>query len=406
MEKEVNVKIIDYDYFGRGISKEEGTVCFVPKVRVGFEGKCTLVRTTKNYRILRCKKEEMEKTDCPFFYACGGCQLRHLSYQEELAFKVKKVKELFLRNAKISLEDVPILKTKEDGYRNKAVFHLEQGKVGYYEEESHNILEITSCSLLPKAINLVLEDLRAFAKENKNPMTAVVRSFQNKTMLSLTGPDEKTKDLSSSFPHVDTLYYQGKLQKGDAYLTVSLLGVDFQISALSFFQVSLVGMEVLYRKILAYLKKVHAKKVIDLYCGVGSISLVVAKKVKEVFGVEVIPDAILDAKENALRNGIQNVSFLSARVEDVLEKLPKDYDTLLLDPPRKGLDKKTRNFLLQKKYPNLVYVSCDPATLTRDIMELKTIYTLEEITLVDMFPKTYHVECVCLLKIRKSLTKQ
>lgn len=398
MKKYIDVKISEYDYFGRGISKEEGKVCFVPKARIGFSGTCEIEKEKKHFCEAILQEKDREEVDCPFFYQCGGCQLRHLTCEEQQDFKVRKVKSLLQRNAGIKIEDLRIETPISNRYRNKVVFHLENGQVGFFKEGTNVLLPIDRCLLLTKRMHFVLEELRSFALKNPRPMTVTVRELSSKVMMSIL--EEKTHPFTYPFFTVDSLFYQGELKKGEAFLEVEVLGVTYRVSKDAFFQVNLKGMEVLYKKVLFLLEKVHAKKVIDLYCGVGSISLVAAKVVEEVFGVEVVESAVLNAKENARSNQITNATFKCGKVEALLSILPEGYDTVIVDPPRKGLDNKTKEFLLENPFQHLIYVSCDAATLARDIKDLSCKYTLEKIELVDMFPNTYHVETVCVLERR------
>ena len=396
MKEKVEVCITDYDYFGRGISKKNGKICFVSKVPIGYQGVCDVITTKKNFLVARPPLQEANPTTCPYFFMCGGCQLRQMSRKEELQFKQNKVVSLLKRNANIELKTIPISAPTEEYYRNKVTFHLERGKVGYYQEASNELLPIEKCRLLTKEMEPVLAALKCFAEKNKRSMTAMIRTLQNKTMLSIL--EEKDHVFVDSFPMVDSLYYQNKLLKGQPALEMEIFGIHFQISKNAFFQVNCKGMEVLYQKAIAFLQEINASKVLDLYCGVGTISLVIAKYVDKVLGVEVIQDAVEDAKKNASRNHINNVSFECSRVEDIVDFLPKDYDTVIVDPPRKGLDPKTKRFLSQHSFKAILYISCDAATLARDIKDLNDSYSLKKIELVDMFPKTYHVESICLLR--------
>ena len=347
MKKQVKVEIIGYDYFGRGISKINQKIDFIPKARIGWKGECLLDLETSNYRVLTLKKEDQIKTECPYFYECGGCHIRQMNEKEQLEFKVEKVKELFFKNANIKLEKLSIEKTEKEQYRDKVTFHIQKGKIGFYQEKTHKILPISKCLLLSPKLNEVLEDLQIFAKNIEEEMTAMVRSFGKETVLVLT--EKKTKNHCFSFPHVDTLYYQGKCFYGKKEQEVNLLGVSFLVSPDSFFQIHLKGTILLYQKIKTFLQEQKSEKVLDLYCGVGSISLVIAQEVKEVYGIEVIKSAIVNARENAKRNKIKNVTFTCGKVEDLIGTIPKGYDTVIIDPPRKGLDKQTINKLINEK---------------------------------------------------------
>ncbi len=396
--KRKNVLITDYDYFGRGISKIDGKVCFVKAAKKGFQGTCRVTKETKKYLEACLEEKDYETVDCPYFYACGGCQLRHLSQQEQLAFKCDKVKALLKRNAGLDVACLPIQKTPFLAYRNKATFHLENGQVGYYQEETHHVLAIDTCLLLSPRINEVIKELQLFAKQNPRKMEATVRTLQDEVLLDLK--EEKTHPMDFDFQTVDTFYYQNQLLKGKKHLEGVVDKTHFEIAKDAFFQVNLQGFLQIIQILRNHLSRYSCQKVLDLYCGVGAISLLIAPFVKEVFGVEVVPSAIENAKSNQKKNHLTNVSFLCGKVEEVLSHLPKGYDTVIVDPPRRGLDAKTKRFLKETAFPTFFYISCDPATLTRDIKELSEVYQLDAIELVDMFPNTYHVECVCALRRR------
>ncbi len=398
MKEKIDVYIEDYDYFGRGISKKTGKICFVPKVRKGYSASCKLVKSTKSYDEAVLNEEDYLSLSCPYFYQCGGCQLRHLNQEEQEAFKALKVQKLFFQNANMKIDKPSITPTSFNHYRNKASFHIENGKVGYFKEGTHELLEVSACLLLNPKINEVLEELKVFAKKAKRKMEATVRAFHDEVMLDLK--EDITHPLDFAFKSVDSLYYQGELIFGSPFLEVQVLGITFQVSCDAFFQVNLEGMEVLYQKVITLLKEKNSQKVLDLYCGVGSISLVVAASVREVYGVEVIKSAVSCAQENARNNKIKNAKFVCGRVEDLLDTFPQGYDTIIVDPPRRGLDKKTKQFLLEQDFKTMIYISCDAATLARDVKDLSEKYKLEKIELVDMFPNTYHVESLCVLRAR------
>jgi len=171
----------------------------------------------------------------------------------------------------------------------------------------------------------------------------------------------------------------------------------------SFFQVNDSVVELLYEEVLNIIKTIQSKRVIDLYCGVGTIGLYLSPYLEKVIGVEIIKDAIVDANKNKELNNIKNISFINAKVEDILTTLPKDFDTIIIDPPRSGLDKKTRAYLKDSKVPNIIYISCDAITLARDLNEIKENYSLKSIKLFNMFPRTYHVESIVLLSRKKNI---
>ncbi len=369
------VTINKLDSKGRGIVKDKNPI-FVDNALIDEVVDIEITKQVSKYALAKVVKyiktsPKRIKPICPYFGKCGGCQLMHLSYQDQLSYKEDKVKEIVYRqigNIKIN----NIVPSKEIYYRNKVTFHVQNNKIGFYKLQSKNIIEIKKCYLLKKEINDELENI--LNKKYQNNYSLVIRSGIDK--LIINQPDlEETKD----------------------YVIDEINGFKFILSPTSFFQVNTKEASKLYNIVKKYLNLNSNDTVLDLYCGTGTIGLTLSKNCKYVYGVEINKQAINDANQNKKLNNISNISFTCLDAKDI-NSLNLKVNKVVVDPPRAGLDKKTIKYLNDNKFDTVVYVSCDMMTLVRDIKLLQDNYTICEITPVDMFPQTYHIECVCLLK--------
>ena len=396
----MQVKIIDYDHKGRGIARINKKVIFVPKVKVGEELEIEIVKDKKNYGIGK-RVEPIKVNYCPYYDKCGGCNIGHLSYMEQLEFKKQMVKNIFSKYTKYSLDDLEILKSKEYNYRNKVTFHIKGDKLGYYEEETNDLIPISKCKLLDEDIMIITALLNSFIKVHKSLTKAVIKSLDGKIMLILEGDEDKEKVKEFFKEKVSSLYYNNSLLSGSEELKIKVLSKEFLVRKDSFFQVNKEGLNIIYNEVINLVKSLNSKVIYDLYCGTGTISLLVSDYAKKVVGIEIVEDAVIAAKNNAKLNNITNTKFYLGDVSKVIKQLSLIPDTIILDPPRKGLDKKLIAFLLDLEVENIIYVSCNPLTLARDINLLNEKYFLKSIKLVDEFPNTYHVESITLLKLRR-----
>ena len=394
------VKIIDYDHQGRGIAKVDNKVIFIPKVKLGEEVSIKLVKDKKNYSIgKRC--DPIKVKYCPYYQTCGGCQIGHLNSDEQLEFKKNTVKNIFSKYTNYNLDSLEIIPTKCFNYRNKVTFHIKGDKLGYYEEESNNLIPIDKCNLLDSNIITLTALLNSFIKVHKNLTKAIIKSLDGKLMLILEGKESKESINKFFSSTVSSLYYNNELISGVSSLMIDVLSKKFMVRKDSFFQVNKEGISLIYKEVIDLVKKLNCNIIYDLYCGTGTISLLVSDYAKKVIGIEVIEDAVRDAKSNAKLNNITNTEFYLGDVSKVINKLKFVPDTIILDPPRSGISKDLIEFLLSLKVKNIIYVSCNPLTLARDINLLDSCYELKSIKLVDEFPNTYHLESITFLNLRK-----
>lgn len=363
-----HLEIIDFDHLGRGIAKLDGKVIFIPNTIPGEIISFHIVKEHKTFLLGEVssfikKSGERVENLCPHYPDCGGCQLLHLPYKDQLLYKEKKVENIFQKTGLGEVKIAPIVfSEKQFNYRNKATFHIENKKIGFFQEKTNTVIPIEKCLLLDPVINAKLKDI---------PLT------RHEVSIRSNGNDIVYNDTD------ELLYVIGNLK--------------FHVSLASFFQVNSVVTPLLYEKVLAYLEPNRNDTVIDLYCGTGTIGIFVSSHVKKVIGIEINKQAIKNAKRNKETNGINNIDFLCGDAATMTKKLTCA-NAVIVDPPRSGLDHATVNILLDLAPERIIYVSCEPMTLARDLKYLAEKYDIIEITPFDMFPNTYHVECVVKLE--------
>ncbi len=389
----MEIKIEKMDHTGNGIGFYDGKICFIPKSVVGDIVDVSFVKSTKKYNIGKVEKivkssDSRIDSICPYYQLCGGCNINNLSYDEQLEFKKNKVKNIFKRYLNLDINPNIIGSRDEYKYRNKITFHVNNKKIGLVSIDG-DIIDIDNCLLVSDKVNELYNLIR---KEDLSLVKKIViRECDNGLILDIDG----TFDISKIKNMCLSIYSNGKciFSNGDGYILVN--DIKYLVSNKSFFQVNTSNIKNLYDLVLKYGNFCGNERVIDLYCGVGSISLYISKYVKSVLGIEIVNEAIIDAKNNACQNNIANVDFICGDVSKIINSKIKG-DVVIVDPPRIGLDKHTIDVLNECRIKKIIYVSCDPMTLVRDIKLLNN-YSLDKIELVDMFPQTHHVECVSVL---------
>lgn len=399
----MNVRIKRLDDYGRGIFYVQDKITFVSNALEDELIEYKIIEEKKKYNVAEVVKlydKSLDREDdvCPYFMKCGGCHLAHIKMDGENEFKKKKVKNILKKFAGVEIADISITSLNDKHYRNKVVFTVDNHKIGFLKEKTNELVEIDYCYLINDKFNQLLEVLGTIIKM-EDDISKIMLRIGNKTdevMISIVG---NVKNIEGFLAISDSLIINGKsISKG--YITSYIMDKKFYLHANSFFQVNDLMVEELYLEIIRFIQKKNSSKVMDLYCGVGTIGICVSDYVDSVLGVEVVPDAIEDALKNKELNGVSNISFLQGRVQDIIKTLDFDFDTIIVDPPRSGLDPLTRSILKKSGARTIIYVSCDPVTLARDLKDLKEEYFLEEIKLFNMFPRTYHVESVCVLSRR------
>lgn len=395
----MKVETSNLDHYGRGIARIDGKTVFVNNALPGETVNIEITNTKKNYseaKVLEYLKESSSrvKPKCPYYEVCGGCDLMHMDYSNQVSFKENKVKEVITKFTDLKPDIIKsIIKSKTKfNYRNKITLHVKNGKVGFYQKDSNDIVEIKKCVVAKDEINEIISVInKELDLEGINEI--IIRSNTN-TMLIIKGSKDSDYLRSIFKDKVNSLYLNSELLIGNRYNKEMINDLVFFISPYSFFQVNTIQTTNLYNEVIR-LSDVNSKtRVLDLYCGTGTIGLSLAKKVDSVVGIESNRQAIKDAKYNAKLNEITNATFIC----DDSESFTGDYDLIIVDPPRTGLTKTLINKIVDSDIENMIYVSCDPVTLGRDISLLADKYKVIEIVPVDMFANTYHVECVVKLK--------
>lgn len=396
-----NVKIISQDHKGRGICKIDNKPVFVEGALPNEIVDITITKEAKSYleaTVLKKIEDKSIKPICPYYKTCGGCDILHQKYEDQRKFKTKKIEEILKKFANTEIKPNPIVFAEPLHYRNKITLH----NLGLYQKHSKQVTPISECKLADKAINEIIKRLEEYSQNSNNIFENIMIRSTNKgeLMLDATGKISKMHFLNH-FEDIDVVRVnQTNLTKKDSVCD-EINGMTFKISPTSFYQVNQFVTPKLYDLVVQPFKNKKIKTALDLYCGTGTISLLVSPYVQKVIGIETVPSAIQDANENKQENNIQNVEFICGKVEENIENF-KDIDAIIVDPPRAGLDQKTKMTILELEPNLIVYVSCDPVTLARDLNILKEKYELSEITPVDMFPNTYHVECVSLLYLKET----
>lgn len=407
LNKIYEIKILRQNNEGDGVGIIDGIVTFVKGALPGEIVKVKLNKIYKNYALANIVKIIQESSqrkipECPFFDECGGCNLMHQYYDDQLEFKKNKIISIFKKVCNLDIDLNKVNSYNTFNYRNKAVFKVKNDKIGFYKPKTREIIDIDKCIISNEKINECLTNIRKFLKENKDNKIkeVMIRVCDNKVMISIDNINEKYKDkFIKVFGYVSSIYINNKLVFGISSLNQSLNNLVFNVSPKSFFQINPVVAENLYNKALESIDK--SDLALDLYSGTGTITMLLSKKSKRVIGIEVVKDAVIDAKKNMILNNINNAKVLCGKVEDKIDELKNlNVDILVLDPPRGGSDRKSLKNILEISPKKVIYISCNPVTLARDYNILKELYKISKLNAFDMFPNTYHVECVCVLNRR------
>ena len=406
------VTITGIDHYGRGIARIDNIITFIPNALPNEIVEIKIINKKKKFmegQVLNFIKKN--KNRCQFCNInCGSCHLNNINYSEQLTFKEKKVLDIISKFTKGNYLIKNIIKNPNPtNYRNKVRFHVEKS-IGYYKNKSHEIVEINNCLIVDQKIN----NLLSYIKENinlENIYEIIIRAskYTDDTMVvfKINNTIDEKKFINILKNKVSSLIIFDKNYKtiyGNDYIIEKLNELSFVISPDSFFQVNTAGAICLYNKVLEYANLKQNDNVLDLYCGTGSIGIYLSKYCKKVIGIEINKYAILDAEKNKKLNNIDNIDFICGDTSKLVNNLKQNFDVTIVDPPRAGLDQNTINYLNKSNTKKIVYVSCDPVTLARDLNLLKDKYDILEITPVDMFSYTYHVECVSVLR-RKGIGK-
>lgn len=444
----IDVTFEDLTHEGAGVAKVDGYPLFVPNALPGEKAQIKVLKTSKGYgfgKLIETYEESPYRVTapCPIYKECGGCQLQHLSYEGQLLAKQKQVRDVLTRIGKLENVTVhPTLGMSDPWrYRNKSQVPIgehEGGLIGgFYQQRSHQIIDMKSCLIQQEKNDEVIQKVKDICNKNgvraydeqrhKGDLRHIMARYglvtgdvmivlvtkskdlpnRKKIIADITENIKGVKSIVQNVNNKKTNVIMGdetRVLWGQEVIYDYIGDVRFAISARSFYQVNPEQTKVLYDKALEYAALTGKEEVIDAYCGIGTISLFLAQKAKSVFGVEIVPEAIEDAKRNAELNNITNANFAVGKAEEIIpawyEKGHKA-DVLVVDPPRKGCDEALLQTIIDMKPKKVVYVSCNPGTLARDLRVLEDGgYRTVEVQPVDMFPQTTHVECVAQLILK------
>lgn len=408
----MSYKIERLDHQGRGITYINGKIAFVKDTLPGEEIELKIIK--ENSKLIEAEPTSFLKESqlrvkelCPYYKECGGCNLLHMSYEEQIKYKQSKIVDIMKKYADINGEVIKQIVPcdRQFHYRNKVTLKVKE-KLGYFKEKTYELIPIEKCLLVNDKINEIIKILNGYT-DLSNIKEVVIKSFTDKeTMLIIYLQEDEINEnlLDCLSKHVDNIIFYDNNKKmikriGKGNIIAKLKEKQFKIGANSFFQVNMDQTLKIYDKIADYLSKIEDSTVLDLYCGVGSIGLYSVSNYAKLIGVEIVPEAIENAKTNAELNSMGNTKFLVGDTKTILMHSNYKADTIIVDPPRAGLDKSVIEDI-KKINPNmLIYLSCDPITLARDLKLLSDLYDVEELIPYDMFPNTHHVET--LVKLTK-----
>lgn len=447
--EEYIVDIIDNGFQGEGIAKIDGMIIFIPNGIKGEKVKIKILKVTskiayaKILEIMEISNFRIPNIDCETYARCGGCDFRHIEYKETLNIKKASVETTLRKALGREVKISEVLGMEEPyNYRNKLQYPVgidNNGNpvMGVFAERTHTIIPTTDCKIQDVLSQKIANDIFDFLVKNnidiyneKNLHGSiryiVIRIGKRTgevmiTLVSNTEVIDKEKELvdfiTSKYKEIKTIIKninnkntnvilgrKNYILFGNGYIYDYLSDFKFKISPMSFYQVNQVQTEKLYSKAIEYANLTGKETVFDLYCGIGTIGIFASKNVKKLYGIETVPEAIEDAKQNAKENNLKNAEFFVGDVEKALPKFIKERnilpDVVFIDPPRKGCEKTALDTILQIEPKKIVYVSCNPATLGRDLKILEEKYEIKDISICDMFPFTHHIESVVMLEIR------
>ena len=362
------VKIDNLAHDGRGITRVSGKVTFVKNALPNEIIDIKIIKEKKNYneaetiKIIEPSKDRI-KSLCPCYNECGGCEIMHMTYISQLNFKKDKVKNILKKYTGIELNPSIIASDKEFNYRNKITLHNKNNRLGYMKQNTNEIVKIDSCPIAMESINKYLKEIKDIKTEN-----FVIRTNEQGNIIS----SNKDKDL-----------------------IIEINNFKFYIDINSFFQINNYICSKIFENLENNLEENNV--CLDLYSGVGTLSIIASKKMNTVYSIEVNNNSYKNAIKNIKLNNIDNIKLMHGKVEDKIKEINEKVDVIITDPPRNGMDNHTISTIRKLNPTRIIYISCNPITLARDLNKLKDTYELKEITLFDMFPNTSHVESMCVL---------
>ena len=384
------VVIDSVDSNGNGVCRIDNVVIFIFGALLNERVKIKIVEVNDRYCVGEIvsvidKSNNRCEVSCPYYNKCGGCNFLHTLYSNEMDIKISWLERLF--GCKVN----HLINKDINNYRNKVTLHVLEGKLGYFNSKTHDLCEIDGCLLLNPRINLKIRDFNNYDLNGINEI--MIRCINDKIMINISG---NNIDRDNFNIECDSLYINDEFVYGDEYLIDEINNLKFSVYPKSFYQVNREGMTNIYNKAKEYAGS--GNNLIDLYCGIGTIGLWLKDNFKNIIGIEINESSIKNANINKELNNCKNITFKLGDAS-IINKYINGIDTIVVDPPRAGLSKSVINTLNSSKSEKIVYISCNPKTLKRDIDKL-TNYSLKDISACNMFPRTKHIECVCLLEKR------
>ena len=389
----MQVHIDRMDHFGNGIGNINGKIIFVKGALPGETVDVTITKDKKSFmegtiNTIIYKSSKRVEPFCKYFGVCGGCSLCHLTYENTLEYKKERVKNILY---KFDIPKINVIRNENDlYYRNKIELKIVDGKLGFYEKSTHNLIEIKECKVTKKSINKSFEFVKNMKLENAN---VTIRANYNDEVLIIIDSKEKPVILNPEDYKIVGIVLNDKCIYGQDNFMDKINNLFFTVSYNSFFQVNnYINLE-LFNLIK---ENIVGKTVLDLYSGVGTLSIVASKVVDKVYSIEVTQNAVKNALINAKINKCDNINFILGKVEDKIGFINDKIDTIIVDPARAGLDKKTIEVINNICPQRIIYVSCDTQSLANNLVDLAN-YEIKRFYILDMFSYTYHIECFCIL---------
>jgi ribosomal protein L11 methyltransferase (prmA) len=389
----MQVHIDRMDHFGNGIGNINGKIIFVKGALTGETVDVTITKDKKsfmegNINTIIYKSSKRVEPFCKYFGVCGGCSLCHLNYENTLEYKKERVKNIL---SKFDIPKINVIRNENDlYYRNKIELKIVDGKLGFYEKSTHNLIEIKECKVTKKSINKSFEFVKNMKLENAN---VTIRANYNDEVLIIIDSKEKPVILNPEDYKIVGIILNDKCIYGQDNFMDKINNLFFTVSYNSFFQVNNYINSELFNLIK---ENIVGKTILDLYSGVGTLSIVASKVVDKVYSIEVTQNAVKNALINAKINKCDNINFILGKVEDKIGFINDKIDTIIVDPARAGLDKKTIEVINKLSPQRIIYVSCDTQSLANNLVDLAN-YEIKKFYILDMFSYTYHIECFCIL---------
>lgn len=394
------MKITKLDNQGRGISYYKDKIIFIKNALPEENVNITNIQEKNKYYTADIEKIEYESVNrvipkCPYYDQCGGCNLAHINPDYEDEYKKNKIEEILRKYANLNIEVKFIKNDKELFYRNKISLKIVDGKWGYFNESTHKLCEITNCLIASNSLNEIIKQKSLFNIENG--FITLRSNYEDKVLIDITTKEKVTINEKELPNNIVGIIVNDNCIYGVNYFYDYIGDLKFKVSYNSFFQINNYMASCIFNILR---NNLSGKHLLDLYCGVGTLGLSLKDKYECIYGIEKIENAIKDAKENALSNNITNAYYYAGDTSEILKKISKNFDTIIVDPPRSGLNTETIEQILSIRPKTICYVSCDPITLARDLKVLQEEYKVIKVNALNMFPKTYHVETVCILEIK------